>query len=187
MNYIKLHIKLRLLKVNKKIMNNTKKISEIRKQLTDELEGGFEDPVAGQRLLKLAQKLKRIAMSVYANEIQDSLPSNAYSIKWVGTYGEDDEGYRNVIIDDVEVVFKVNGIPHGLPLFTDYFDYGSADLSLISNLSGVLISNIEDAEVAMNKLDSDDGVLSKVNPAAIEDFCALSFKTADAEEWVFLK
>lgn len=165
--------------------NPTKTLSKIRSDITKEIEGGVLEPLSGNRLICISDELRIAAMHVFANEIKFSLPSSAKSIKWNGWYGENEMGLgtHGRYVDEVELIFMIGGMAYELPVYKDFYDYDSAPLTLISYLADMPVSNIDDAEAAILKINQEEDAIMGIGPDAIEEFCALAFTTSDVEEW----
>lgn len=171
----------------KPITNPIKMLSAAKNKLTEEIEGGLLEPVAAERLLDISKDIEKIALHVYAKEIKDSIPYKVRSISWAGWHGEDEMGMPGSYVDDVELVFMIGGMPYGLPVRKDFYDFDSAPLILISYLADMQVANIEDAEKALSSLNDPETPPFNINPDAIEKFCDLSFANSGIEEWSFPK
>ena len=165
--------------------NPVKELSKIKSGIIAEIEGGILEPVAADRLLHLSREIRNVAIHVFANEIHTAMPSKIASITWTGWYGEDENGAPGQYVDNVEIVFMVNGMAYGLPVHHDFYDYDSAPLTLISALAEMPVSNIQDAEKALMHLNEKDTSPISIDPSTVEDFCTLVFRESGSEEWSF--
>ena len=168
-------------------MNINKSISDIRNHLSQELEGGLFEPVAAERLMHYSRELRNVAIHVFAKDLTEAFPSKASSIRWTGWYGEDEQGAPGHYVDEIEIIFIINGMAHSLPVFKDFFDWDSADFGLISYLSDIQVSNISDAEKAIGVLNDVDCKVINMSPELVEDFCKLAFIHSHIEEWPLIK
>lgn len=171
----------------KPISNPIKLLSSAKQRITDEIEGGLLEPVAAERLLDISKDIEDIAIHVFAKEIKDSIPYKVRAITWSGWHGEDEMGMPGSYVDNVELVFMVAGMPYGLPVRRDFYDFDSAPLILISYLADIQVANIEDAEKALSLLNDTESPPFSINPDSIEKFCHLSFANSGIEEWPFPK
>lgn len=167
--------------------NITKDIEGIISTLNRELKGGLYEPLGGERLMHISRELRNVAIHVFAHDLSDALPSKANTVRWNGWFGEEDDGSHGHYVDDIEIVFVINGMAYGLPVFHDFFDWDSANFTLISYLADMPVSNIEDAERAISFLNENEEKIIKIKPDSIEDFCKLAFIHSSIEEWVLEK
>jgi len=166
-------------------MNISKELSKVKNMVISEIEGGLFEPVAGERLMSISRLVQKIAINVFATDISSALPTKIHSIEWTGWYGEADNGVPGKYVDSINLVFMVGGVAYSLPVYRDFFDFDSADLSLIAYLADITVSNIDDAEKALLCLNHDSEKIFDIDPARIEDFCLSAFEHSNIEEWKF--